>query len=362
MAKASEKRLPFEGQWVGRAVLGGILIGTAAIVVLGIVFDVPKGMQHHGGFACLAAAFGGIVGASELISRYRDAPMRALATVAGASYVFLNAVVSGLTYGLLTRYADGLLPGLADDPLMTSIVAGFGAMAILRSKFFTLRTASGESIAVGPDAAISAFLDAADRGVDRARASSRLALVYKEASKVERPVDGPDFMEISIAALQNLSDEDKARFVKRIEAVQGSSYTAQLKLQALCYELLTLIGERNFSDLMANLQTYIRVTPAVTDAKPPPVAGGPPAGPVPAPGAPAGPGAAPAGGPAPAVAAEPAPAAAGAGGAPKPAEPAEAPKPAEPAEDPEAPEEPAPAEPEDDDGEAGPAPPRRNRR
>jgi hypothetical protein len=254
---APAKRPRFEGRWLGRAVLGGLLIGTAAFLVLGIVFDVPEGMQHHGGFACLAGVFGGIVGASELLSRYRDEPMRALATVAGASYVYLNALVSALTYGLLTRYADGLLPGLADDPLMTSIVAGFGAMAILRSKFFTLRTASGESISVGPDAAISAFLDAADRGVDRARASQRLALVFGEASKVQRADGGPDFMEISIAALQNLSDEDKTRFVNRIESVRGSAYTAQLKLQALCYELLTLIGERNFVDLMNNLQGYI---------------------------------------------------------------------------------------------------------
>ena len=279
---APAQRLRFEGRWLGIVVLGGLLIGTVTFLLLGIVFDLPEGMQHHGGFVCLAGAFGGIVGASELVSRYRDEPMRSLATVAGASYVFLNALVSGLTYGLLTRYADGLLPGLADDPLMTSIVAGFGAMALLRSKFFTLRTASGESISVGPDAAISTFLDAADRGVDRSRASRRLALVFQQASKVQRPADGPDFLEISIAALQNLSDEDKARFVKRIETVRGSDYTAQLKLQALCYELLTLIGERNFFDLMNNLQNYNAIGPEVPPADgpvaPPPAgAGGAPA-------------------------------------------------------------------------------------
>jgi hypothetical protein len=269
----------------GRPTPGFLLVAAvvivAALVILGIVYDVPSGMAHHGGFACLAGAFGAVVGASELISRYRDEPMRALATASGASYIFLMAVVSGLTYGLLTRYSSGLLPGLADDPLMTSIVAGFGAMAVLRSKFFTLRTASGENIAVGPDAAISAFLDAADRGVDRSRASRRLALVFQQAKTVSKPEQGPDFLEISIAALQNLSDEDKARFVQRIDQVQASGYTAQLKLQALCYELLTLIGERNFVDLMDNLNAYIAAGGSAGGGDGAPSAGAPGGGPAP---------------------------------------------------------------------------------
>jgi hypothetical protein len=254
---ARDRLLRLEARGKAGYVLAGLVVVVTALVILGIVFDVPAGMAHHGGFVCLAAAFGAVVGASELVSRYRDEPTRALASASGGSYVFLMAVVSGLAYGLLTRYSSGLFPGLAGDPLMTSIVAGFGAMAVLRSKVFTLRTASGENIAVGPDAAISAFLDAADRGVDRARASKRLALVFEQAKAIKRPEQGPDFLEISIAALQNLSDEDKARFVQRIDQVQASGYPPQLKLQALCYELLTLIGERNFVDLMKNLNLYI---------------------------------------------------------------------------------------------------------
>lgn len=262
-----------QGRWLGPLIFLVYVGLVVALVILGIVFDVPRGMSKHGGWAALAAFFGATVGASELISRYRDEPSRALATVPGATYVSVNALVSGLTYGLLTRYASGLFPGLANDPLMTSIVAGFGAMAILRSKFFTLRTASGESISVGPDAAISAFLDAADRGVDRTRASRRMTLVFQQASKVKRPVEGPDFLEISIAALQNLSDEDKSRFVKRIDAVKQTRYAPQMKLQALCYELLTLIGERNFFDLMNNLEKYIAGLPEPSSDSPAPAEG-----------------------------------------------------------------------------------------
>ncbi len=234
---------------------------AVALVVAGIAANVPAGMDHEGVYALLAGLFGAVVGASELVSRYRDEPTRALTSAAGLTYMLMNGIVSGLAFGLLTRYAIAMFPGLANDPLMRSVVAGFGAMAVLRSKFFTLRTAKGEDVSVGPDAAVSAFLDAADRGVDRSRAARRLALVFDEASRVDRPEDGPDFLEISVAALQNLSVDDKTRFVERINSVVGSQYSDRLKLQAICYELLTLTGERNFSEIMANLETYVRSAP-----------------------------------------------------------------------------------------------------
>lgn len=130
---------------------------------------------------------------------------------------------------------------------------------------------------MGPDAAIAAFLEAADRGVDRSRASRRLDLVFRRSNEVNRPDAGPEFLEISMAALQNLSLEDKTRFVQRVESVRKSQYPDQLKLQALCYELLTLTGERNFSDMMTNLQRYIAGLPPTPDPSSPASSAGPPA-------------------------------------------------------------------------------------
>ena len=74
--------------------------------------------------------------------------MQALASTPASIYLLLNAAVSGLVYGLLTRYSGTLIPSLADDPLMRSVVAGFGAMAILRTKFFTYRTEGGEEVGI----------------------------------------------------------------------------------------------------------------------------------------------------------------------------------------------------------------------
>jgi hypothetical protein len=235
------------------------VVAFVALVTLGIEYDVPSGMAEHGGWACLALTFGVAVGASELVSRYRDEPVRATEAPAGLAYLGIMGLVSGLTYGLLAQYSSSIFPGLADDHLMMAIVAGFGAMAILRSKFFTLRTAAGEDIAVGPDAAISAFLAAADRGVDRTRASRRLELVSQEVARVgPSPTGTADFLEVSLQALQNLSNDDKRQFVEAIKSVKASAYPEQLKLQVMCFVLLNLTGERTFVDVMSSLDGYLK--------------------------------------------------------------------------------------------------------
>jgi hypothetical protein len=241
----------------------GAIVGLALIILalIGIFFGIRRGFlslgwRQHTGYVVLAGSLGAIVGASELISRYRDEPILALRTTAAFMYLILNATISACAYGLLTRYADAIIPNLAQDQLLTSIVAGFGAMAILRSKFFTLRTEAGEDISVGPDAAVSAFLSAADRGVDRTRASRRLSLVFSRSSEIRPPVIGNDFLEISLAAFQNLDSDDKARVSEKITSVAGSAYPPELKLQMICYAVLGVTGERNFNVMMDNLEKY----------------------------------------------------------------------------------------------------------
>lgn len=232
------------------------LLTLAGLIALGVIKDAPSGMKSEGGFAAIAALLGAIAGASELVSRYRDEPLQALTTGSAVAYLLLNALASVAAYALLTHYAASIVPSLADDRVMRSIVAGLGSMAILRLKFFTLRTEAGEDVAVGPDAAIAAFLAAADRGVDRARASRRLSLVFERASQVIQPKLGRDFLEVSMAALQNLSTDEKTQLVGYLDKISASPYPDNLKLQAISYGILNLAGERNYIDLMSNLEQY----------------------------------------------------------------------------------------------------------
>lgn len=259
--KAEETALRRSQMWRGLStiVVVALLLSAAAFLIDRSVY--AKGIVHAQlWYIVLAGILGATVGTSELVSRYRDEPSQALRSPPALMYLILNALVSVSVYALLTHYGRTLIPALANDPLMRSITAGFGAMAILRSKFFTLRTEKGEDIGIGPDAAIAAFLSAADRGVDRARAKRRLDLVFKSASKVP-PVDYiKDFVKVSLLSFQNLSDGDKRDINDKIDAIykDDSIYSSdELKLQAMCYAVLIIVGEYNFNRLMKNLVDFI---------------------------------------------------------------------------------------------------------
>jgi hypothetical protein len=247
-----DRKAPRRGVWWS----GWLFLFGTVVLGVALIGKFPEGARRHFWFVMLAAALGALAGGSEVVSRYRDEPMLALTSRSGITYLAMNASVSALTYGLLTQYAASILPSVGKDRLVASIVAGLGAMAILRSKFFSLRTETGEDISIGPDAVVSAFLDAADRGIDRARAARRLDLVFRYAETAKHPEKGRDFLQISIAAFQNLEKDLKSQFVERLDLIAQSQYPDRLKLQAICYELLGLTGEANFRDIMQNLEKY----------------------------------------------------------------------------------------------------------
>jgi hypothetical protein len=97
---------------------------------------------------CLAAALGGLVGAGELIARYRDPPAGALATLASWIYIGVNALASTVTLWLAILLQIDFKATPDSAPWIRALAAGFGAMAILRSSFFA-RQAGGVDVRIG---------------------------------------------------------------------------------------------------------------------------------------------------------------------------------------------------------------------
>lgn len=230
-----------------------LVVAVVGLTWFGFSRAYPEGTKDHVAFVLLSAAFGAIAGASELVSRYRDEPIQAVSSPAGVLYVGMNATVSALVYGVLIRYANEIIPNLQDQ-LLTSVVAGFSAMAVLRLKFFSVRTAQGEDLAVGPDAVVQTFLDAADRGVDRYRAKRRLELVFDRAIEIEAPGDSRDFIQVSLAALQNLSDSELSELTEVMNDIWNTPYSDALKFQALCYGILSVTGDTYFESMIDRLR------------------------------------------------------------------------------------------------------------
>lgn len=227
-------------------------------------------LREHQYYLILAVIFGAMVGASEIISRYRDEPYRATFSPPGRIYMLLNGFISLAAYVLLVQYRTNVLPALKEDNLLTSVVAGFGAMVFMRSKLFNFRTEGGENFSVGPDAVLSTFLSSVNRRVDRFLSAIRQEMVYQEAVAVLRPQNAPKFLEIYLTAYQNIPAEEKKELADDIKAVlDRTDLDDQLKLMAISFGFMNIGGYKNFKALMALLRRY-QDSPAIQPANPNP--------------------------------------------------------------------------------------------
>lgn len=78
----------------------------------------------------LVFLFGCALGATELLSRYRDAPLRVLTARASFIYEGLNGLIGVLALVLVHTVASDLVPGTAgtiDHAVYEVLIAGFGA-------------------------------------------------------------------------------------------------------------------------------------------------------------------------------------------------------------------------------------------
>jgi hypothetical protein len=216
----------------------------------------------------LSAAFGGATGASEIISRYRDEPLSAVVNKYGLIYLILNALLGAAAFGLLTHYADQLLPATKSDWLLRAIMSGFGAMVIVRSKLFIFHSEDGKDYPIGPAIVIETFLRMLDRKIDRYRASRRQQRVFTAMSSVLDFERSADYLTASLLSFQNLSPEEKAGIAKVIEDYKEVEWPAALKSAALGMAFLTIAGEDNFDQVMVSLKSYLASLSAAQPAAP----------------------------------------------------------------------------------------------
>jgi hypothetical protein len=141
---------------------------------------------------------GGIVGASELIGRYRDAPNAALRTFPARFYVTINIIASIVALFLIRHYGPPM-----QSRTTQVLIAGISAMAFFRTSLFLIRVGDRD-IGVGPSAFFQIFLDAADRSVDRIRASARSGSVGKIMEGIDYTKAFQALPPYCLALMQNL--------------------------------------------------------------------------------------------------------------------------------------------------------------
>ena len=253
-------------QWVGGVVAGLALVLSVTLIPILFRWAIFPGKPSMAWYASLAILVGELVGFSEITTRYRDEPLRAMFNRFGISYLLVNGFLSACAFGLMRTYGDKILVGINGDPFLCATVAGFGAMVILRSKLFVFRTEDGREIPIGPDLVIASILRIMDRKIDRLRAARRQQLVFELAKRIAAAAgtdpnfDNPNsFVLISLASFQNLSTEEKQEITETASKLQETfkGRPTLFKAMVLGFVVLDIAGEENLSAIMQDLEEYL---------------------------------------------------------------------------------------------------------
>jgi hypothetical protein len=206
------------------------------------------------------AGLGLLIGITDIISRYRDKPYSVLWTLPSIFYLLVNALASALTLLSIRAFEwDFGMQGTRASWTQV-LVAGFGAMAILRTSLWNVQVGS-ENVSIGLKGFLETLLGSVDRAVDRKRAQQRAEAVTKTMKDVDfekafRPLPAYCF-----GLLQNLSAEEQDQFARKVGLLTSSPMDNRVKSLLLGLSLMNLVGEKVLETAVTNLGEDIRVSP-----------------------------------------------------------------------------------------------------
>jgi hypothetical protein len=214
----------------------------------------------------LVFAAGVMVGASELVARYRDDPWRAVWNGPGVGYLFVNGAAAVLTFFCLMVIAPNWIDAQPDKVLtakglLTSLLTStIGSAAILRSAIFKLKVDNND-VSIGFAAIVDIFLSATDRAVDRKRAGPRAEAVGEIMENVSFQKAQSALPAYCFALMQNVPGEEQRRFADQISALARDAMDDRVKTGNLGLALMNVVGERVLRQAVNNLAPFIKADP-----------------------------------------------------------------------------------------------------
>jgi hypothetical protein len=204
----------------------------------------------------LAFLCGAFVGLTEIASRYPDEQMKSILSPDGLVYLLCNGAISAFAIILIFHFRDTVpaFAGFRGNSLGAALAAGFGATAIMRTRFAVIKGSDNKDISIGPDIVINLLLAMIDRRIDRWRAAHRLNIIsdhFKELRELGTIEDAGKYLGASLLSFQNLSVVEKQRITDIIENNKKLGYSDNIQMQALGFLFLTIVGEENFASVLA---------------------------------------------------------------------------------------------------------------
>jgi hypothetical protein len=197
----------------------------------------------------IAATMGMLLAITELVARYRDDPAAAVLSTPAAVYVIVNAAAAAGALYLI--HAFNWTFGATGTALNVTqvLTAGFGSAALFRTSLFNVATGD-QIIGVGPSAILNVILTAADRAVDRERASLREADTSTAMDGFSFSMGADSLLAYCVAAMQNLTPSEVKVVENKISELKDQKNRAipdSVKSKILGLQLLTLVGRKVLS-------------------------------------------------------------------------------------------------------------------
>lgn len=212
----------------------------------------------------IVGAVGALLGMCELLSRYRDEPIRAILNFSAAAYIVINSGAGLVALLLLNVWMVdfGLDPAVDGGKLrvMLILTGGLGAMAFFRSSFFTFRIGEND-VPLGPGLIIQVLLDVTDRAVDRGRATPRAVAITGIMKDIDFDKAHLALPSYCFALMQNVSREEQSAIGQQVTALGTSSISAPIRSYLLGLILLNVVGETVLTAAIDTLRPHIVATP-----------------------------------------------------------------------------------------------------
>jgi hypothetical protein len=199
-----------------------------------------------------ALLFGSLVGASEIASRYRDEPLKAVRSPFGLAYVAINGGLSVLALFFIFHFKS-FFGSVSQDYLTAALAAGFGAAAVMRTRVAVIKGGDGKDVSIGPDYVINVVMGVINTGIDRWRAVRRQEILRANFPKLVQLGDFASawlYLMTSLLAFQNLDASTQKTLNDTYNDYQAQKYGDDIKRLGLGFLFLTLVGESNFEALL----------------------------------------------------------------------------------------------------------------
>jgi len=206
----------------------------------------------------ICACIGVAVGASELVTRYRDEPIKAFGAIAAWAYVAVNAGAAiGALYLVKTFQLSMGMKEAGSRAAVQVMVSGISAMAIVRSSIVNPKL-DGKVKIVGPAAILDSFLNSATRSIDKrqgVRLSRKVTPIMQNVSfeAARRPL-----VDICIELMPNMPTAEVQQLRKEVAELAQEDETSLHKTLRLGFKLYKAVGENILREAVESLGADIR--------------------------------------------------------------------------------------------------------